>query len=375
MAIAGNLRTMSPGDLLQWLCLAQKTGTLVLTSRSVEKKIFFRKGRIISSASNDPREYLGQFLMSHGFITEEELRKAMEVQEQSHILLGKILVTIGAISEPDLLRLMRLKAEEEIYDIFLWDEGDFYFMDNELPTMQMVPLQVDATGIIMEGSRRVDEWGRIREIVPSDAWVPVLDRLLNVDAFSEAERVIVQAINGNRSIEEIILESRSSSYSVCRVVFELVRTGQAHLVGPGAAWSDAAPEATPSDEIAVLVGRAQTALHNGDFEKAMRHLKAALSLDPENEDVKATMRNAEGAIAGELRKTGIVATRVPRLTTALENMQHMNFSPNEGFILSRINGEWDIGSIIKVSPMREADALLIFHRLHKDGIVELSETR
>ena len=56
-----------PGDLLQWLSLGQKTGTLVVHNKSVEKKIFFKGGRVISSASNDPREYLGQFLMSHGY--------------------------------------------------------------------------------------------------------------------------------------------------------------------------------------------------------------------------------------------------------------------------------------------------------------------
>jgi hypothetical protein len=55
---------------------------------------------VISSASNDPREYLGQFLMSHGYLTEPELKKAMEVQQQSRILLGKILVMIDVISEP-----------------------------------------------------------------------------------------------------------------------------------------------------------------------------------------------------------------------------------------------------------------------------------
>jgi hypothetical protein len=94
MALSGNLRTMLPGDLLQWLSLGQKTGTLVISNQRVEKKIFFRNGRVISSASNDPREYLGQFLMSHGYITEPELKKAMEVQQQSGILLGKILVMI-----------------------------------------------------------------------------------------------------------------------------------------------------------------------------------------------------------------------------------------------------------------------------------------
>src|SRR6476660_10076148 len=113
MAVSGNLKTMTAGDVLQWLSLAQKTGTLVVHNKAVEKKIFFKAGRVISSASNDPRDYLGQFLISHGYISEAELMKAMEVQQQSGILLGKILVMIEGIEEADMLRLMRLKAEEE----------------------------------------------------------------------------------------------------------------------------------------------------------------------------------------------------------------------------------------------------------------------
>ena len=65
----------------------------------------------------------------------------MEVQEESKILLGRILLMINAISETDLLRLMRRKAEESIYDVFLWKEGEFHFIDNELPTADLSQIQ------------------------------------------------------------------------------------------------------------------------------------------------------------------------------------------------------------------------------------------
>src|SRR6266581_6731032 len=114
--------------------------------------------------------------------------KTMEVQHQSGILLGKILVMIDVIPEPDLLRLMRLKAEEEIYDIFLWREGDFHFIDDELPTMEMIPLQVDVTGLIMEGTRRVDEWQRIRLIIPNDTLIPTIARPLDGEPLDDAQK-------------------------------------------------------------------------------------------------------------------------------------------------------------------------------------------
>ena len=375
MGVSGNLKTMLPGDLLQWLSLGQKNGTLVVANKSVEKRIFFKGGRVISSASSDPREYLGQFLISHGFISEQELMKAMEVQQQSGILLGKILVMIDVISEPDLLRLMRLKAEEEIYEIFLWPEGDFHFLDDQLPAMDMIPLQVDVTGIIMEGSRRVDEWSRIREVIPHGAMVPIESRTIDVANLDEVERTVVKAIDGKRTIAEIELESRASAFVACSILHRLIRDGFVRLVEPGgekvAAVKEEAPfeEFSESDEVASLLSRAQQALKSKDYEKTQRLLKAAENLDPNQPRVRSAIKGAEAVILADLHAQGLKENRVPRIAKPISDITQMNFTPNEGFILSRINGQWDLGSLMKISPIREPDAMLIFYKLWKDGVI------
>ncbi len=391
MGVSGNLKTMLPGDLLQWLSLGQKTGTLLVSNKDVEKKIFFKSGRVISSASNDPREYLGQFLMSHGYLNEEELRKAMEVQQQSGILLGKILVVIGLISEDDLMRLMRMKAEEEIYDVFLWSEGDFRFLDDELPQMEMVPLRIDVTGIIMEGTRRVDEWPRLREVIPDDTVVPAIVKALPGDLdLNDAEQRVVEAIDGRRTIADIVLESRSSSFLVCSTIHQLIHSGSIEIVraaAPAMAAGVAGEEAAvpPSleeavlppgsfsehDEIATMLSAAQNALKARDFEKTQRLLKAAQNLDPNHPRVRSAIKGAESVIMAELRNQGLLDGKIPRVLKSLEEITQMNFTPNEGFILSRINGTWDVGSLIKISPIREPDALLIFYKLWKDGIISI----
>ncbi|PYQ27237.1 MAG: hypothetical protein DMF56_20900 [Acidobacteria bacterium] len=383
MALSGNLKTMLPGDLLQWLSLGQKSGTLVISNKRVEKKIFFRHGRVISSASNDPREYLGQFLMSHGYLTEPELKKAMEVQMHSGILLGKILVMIDVISEEDLQRLMRRKAEEEIYDIFLWTDGDFYFVDDELPQMEMIPLQVDVTGIIMEGTRRVDEWQRIRELVPNQGVIPVPVKEVDYTDLEEVEEPIVRAIDGKRTIADIVLESRSSEFVVSSTVYTLVRHGFANLVDPDTqkmariteemvvAAAVVPAEFSEVDEIQSLLNAAQAALKIRDYEKTQRLLRAAQNLDPNHARVRSAIKGAETVILGELRTQGVMDAKVPKVAKSLDEITEMNFSPNEGFILSRINGTWDIGSLIKISPIRETDAMLIFHKLWRDGIIAL----
>jgi hypothetical protein len=381
MGVSGNLKTMLPGDLLQWLSLGQKTGTLVVARQAVEKKIFFKAGRVISSATNDPREYLGQFLMSHGFLTEEELRKAMEVQQQSGILLGKILVTIGLITEQDLQRLMRIKAEEEIYDVFLWEDGEFHFIDGELPQMQMIPLKIDVTGIIMEGTRRVDEWPRVREVVEHDGMVPVVDKPVEPAAdLEDVQRTVLHAIDGKRNITEIMLESRAPSFVVCSTVYALVREGFVRVEDPTLAAAEKMQSQSGGfpkmfddvDEIQAMLNAAQAALKEKNYERTQRLLKAAQNLDPNHPKVRAAIRGAESVILAELHNIGITDSKVPKVVKTFEEIAQMNFTPNEGFLLSRINGTWDVGSIVKISPIREPDAMLIFYKLYKDGIVAFS---
>ena len=380
---------MAPGHLFQWLSFSQKTGKLVVRNATVEKTVFVQEGKITTSASTDPREYLGQFLMSHGYITEAELKKAMEVQEQSKILLGKILVIIEAITEDDLKRLMRKKVEEEIYDIFLWPDGEFEFVDAEKPKMDLVPMNVDLTGIVMEGSRRVDEWDRIRKVVTSQELVPIPAGKIATEKLNEAQKKIVDTIDGQRTIADIILESRSSGFVVSRTVFELVkgkkmtleerRRPEQEQAEPEAAAEPVVAETEVVEEPLVsgdaevdsLLHRAQGGLRGGEYEKALRLLKAAQNLDPDNAKVRASLKGAEALIVGELKKQGISDHKVPKLKKDLDEISTMNFSPNEGFILSRINGQWDLSSIAKISPMREIDALLIFHKLLDQDIIEL----
>ena len=372
---------MLPGDLLQWLSLGQKTGTLTVRNKAVEKRIFFRNGRVISSASNDPREYLGQFLMSHGYLTEPELMKAMEVQYQSGILLGKILVMIDVINEEELQRLMRLKAEEEIYEIFLWTEGEFSFVDDDLPKQEMIPLQVDVTGIIMEGTRRVDEWARIREVIPNDARVPVVAKTINMRELDEVGTTIVNAIDGKRTIADIVLESRSSRFTVCSTLHRLVRnnsirleevaTGKFQKVVQDGATTGTFEAPSEEEEVASMIQRAHDALKQKEYAKAQRLLKAAENLDPNGPKVRSAIKGAEAIILADLHGQGLHEASVPRVAKPFEEITSMDFTPNEGFILSRVNGTWDIGSLLKISPIREPDAMLILYKLWKDGIIAL----
>ena len=369
MGITGNLRTMALSELLQWLSLGAKNGTLLVEGHGIEKRIYFQNGRVASSSSSDQREYLGHFLVAHGYITEEELKMAMEVQEESSILLGKILVMINAISENDLLRLMRKKAEESIYDVFLWEEGDFEFIDNELPDQKMIPLSLDVTGIILEGLRRYDEWKRIRETLPTMAVVPRITRPLAFDRLSDQQKLIVPYVNGQRSIEEIAVQTHNSEFVVARMIYAGIRDGTMAVHQRSIGVEAPVAPRDRAAEIDQLVRRGREALAS-DPEGAWKLFRSAADLDPSDGRPRDAMRAAEDRLRARLAAEGVELHRVPVLKVPLDRLTSFNFTPNEGFVLSRINGSWDVKSILQISPIREIEVLLVFHRLLRDGVIE-----
>jgi hypothetical protein len=53
----------------------------------------------------------------------------------------------------------------------------------------------------------------------------------------------------------------------------------------------------------------------------------------------------------------------------MEELMNFPFTPPEAFIVSRINGIWDVRSIARISPFPEADVTRVFHKLHKSGVI------
>jgi hypothetical protein len=375
MGIVGNLRTMQLEELLQWLSQSKKTGTLEFRGDKVEKKIFFKDGLILASASNRPEEYLGHFLVSHGLISEQALSKAIELQEMTGMLLGKILVQKEAIGEKDLHRMLRLKTEESIYDIFSWTEGEFHFVDDVIPESAMVPMALDVTGIVMEGVQRVDEWRRIRAAVPNGDCIPVAVAQFDTRKLDAGEKQILELVDDSRTVEDIRLETHSSEFHVCRVLFRQHQEGTLKIIKPRRGHNTgshavAAAVAGPASGQALLEA-GQRYMEQGDWDLGLRHLRAARSLEPDNPDMQDALVLGEKRIREEIERAGVSLASIPKMMATMEQLTSSKLSPQEGFMLTRINGSYDIQSILKITPMAQLDALMVFWKLASQGFIKL----
>lgn len=386
MAITGNLQTMQLAELLQWLSQGQKTGALVIDDGAVEKRIYFRGGRIISSASTDPREYLGEFLVRHGHIEIDALNDAVRRQEETGMLLGKILVSSGAISEDDLQPLLQIKTREAVYDLFTWSEGRFEFLDDELPDKQMVPTELDVTGIVLEGVRRLDEWGRLRRAVPTLDAIAVKIKDGDDSKLAAVERRVLAEVDDRSTVREIRDRAHATDFSVCEALFQGVQKGRVKVIVPpwvdgggrkgGAGDGEAAggPGAAAAGveiDAATLLAASRPHLEAGRYDQALRRLRAARALAPDDREIGRAAEEGEHRIRQALEDAGVVPSAVPRLTVRLEELTASKLTRTEGFLLSRITGTYDIGSILKISSLPPLDALLAFHRLVESGHVVL----
>jgi len=110
----------------------------------------------------------------------------------------------------------------------------------------------------------------------------------------------------------------------------------------------------------------------GDYQKALEKFQAALEFDPQNKHATLFKIKIE-AILDDLGEVSEIPTdAVPRLKVTLSELSELDLDPQEGFVLSRVNGEWDVDSIMKICPMIEQDVLLIFKRLLDNELIELS---
>jgi hypothetical protein len=369
MGISGSLKTMHSGDLLQWCGNNLKTGTLRLKHGPIEKQLFFRGGRLFSSTSNSPRETLGQYLIRSGKITEEQLFKALIQQDRNDEPLGQILIKEGLLTEDELKNLLRLKTEETIYDCFLWTDGEFVFEDDQLPEHIPVSLPLDLTGVILEGARRTDEWQRIHEVFPSRFTTFAVDKAA-VDAageLSEEDQRILALADQGRNLAEIALEMHSAEFFAASRLLEYHQRGLLRV--------DQVPEEVPFEQ---QVGQLRERLREGvvfynasQYPEASRAFEAALEIDPQNKHARLFLLKIERVTKESPSTPPIPFETVPVLKRSADDLADMMLDPQEGFVISRINGEWDIRSILKICPMSESEVLLIFKRLHDEGLIDL----
>src|ERR1700686_1038996 len=373
MGIRGTLNTMSVSDLLQFLSSGRKTGTLKLGRGSIVKHIYLEDGFIVGSSSNNPKEYLGQVLLHYGKIDEPQLQTAMEIQRQSGGKLGVILSSRGFVSRQEVAEVLRTRTLEIIYDLFIWDEAHFEFFDNEPPPEDLIRIQVEVTSVIMDGIYRIDEWARYRTVIPSERTffelIPGWTQSLNA---SQEIRRILYHVEKRMTAAEICYNMHTSLFHACALLFDLVGKDIIRVAGeaPEAVEVSADLSALKLPKTVLeLLNLARAEIKENNAENALAIIHSALEQESKNAEAHRLREEAEQKFVAQVYQGGLSPRAVARILVSPEQLEQERLGPQEGFVLSRINGESDIESILSVCPFREADSLRMIKKLFDSGII------
>lgn len=359
MSLKGNLATMGLEDLLQWLAVGKKTGVLAIRGDVYIKTIGFEDGRILSASSTDPKEYLGQFLLAYNRINEAQLRDALAAQEDENELLGRILVSRNILTENEIRRIIQLKTEESLYDCFLWPSGEFEFMEGQRPDPRTVLLNLDVTGIVLEGARRRDEWKRIRESLRGGDAIVAADSeaIAEVLPLPAEDAELLAHVDGVKTVDHLVLELRSTEFKVSRHLHELVERGLVRVLQAGGA------KARGEDPLQ----KARALLDRKRLEEAQAEIRRVLQGQPSDPIANRMMKEVQS-----LQQAAGVALnleQVPELAVDLMELTHVDLSPGEAFMATRVTGMHSFRDLMAVAPFSEEDCKAIFSSLLKRGIL------
>lgn len=242
MSLAGNLKTIGFADILQLLTAGKKTGILHVQDANREKEVAFREGNIIYASSvNSSEDMLGSLLLKRGRLSKEDLERAVVLHKQSGRPLGETLVEMKVFTPEDVNECLRMQVEEIIYNLFSWPEGNFDFREGAEPTNAQFLLDLPTMSVIMEGTRRIDEWLEIEKVMPSN------DVLLKVVNFppSETEEITITVdefrmlpvITGERTAPQVIDMAPIGEFAAYRALYKLIVSGYVESAGRAATIS------------------------------------------------------------------------------------------------------------------------------------------
>lgn len=235
-----NIPPFTIAEVLQLLSLGNRTGLLTVTSKSNFCKVYFKNGAVIYVVNTKDRQRIGAKLVSYGKVTQAELDKAVEAQKSSGSTqrLGHYLRDLKLITEDDLQQVIMEQVKDGIYNLFEWDSGNAVFDHLQEPTgITDTDIKINIMSLMMEASRRVDEWDRIKGIIKSMDQIPAITQSLDTYVGTRPQsRVsidvyIMKQINGRKPLRDIVKDTGFSDFEVAELVCDMIINNVAQIVG------------------------------------------------------------------------------------------------------------------------------------------------
>lgn len=241
MALEGNLKDFSLADMFRLLAKGSKTGTLHVEREGADGKVCFRDGAVVYAASAGHKENLGKRLTKAGLITEKQLRQALGLQkiqkkEKANRKLGQILIDEGYVGESALEAFIAEQIADALFELFRWEDGQLRFEPDEYCADEDIGLTVSVETLIADSQKRLDQWKRIREKIPSmDTRFAMAggpgEKSIEIH-LKPREWMILCYLHGGRSVAELVELTGYNDFDAAKTLYGMYAQGLIEKVGP-----------------------------------------------------------------------------------------------------------------------------------------------
>lgn len=370
MTVHGSLGTMPAEDLLEWAARRRLSAPLTFENSGTTRSLVVEEGVIVWASSNRRDEQLGIILSRSGFVPERELAEALEARVETGVPLGKMLLMSGLITELDLVDILATKIREAVTDILTWTEGTFDVLPRGAPQTSGVNAQLPIDICLTVARRRAARLAEIMDVLGSDDvtfFVPPEAAPPPADPMEIIDRARLWELAGDRrSAGELAAVFRGERFSTYDALVGMIEDGRLSVDRRQRERANSALE---------LAAGARSRLRQGDRAGALAMAAQALHQDPSDADVRRTFAQAERARVAEIAKQLLARHSIPRIARQVtpQVADELALSEAELELAARVDGRWDLLSLIRSASVREAEALLAFARLAEVGVVELGQ--
>ncbi|KYF66354.1 DUF4388 domain-containing protein [Sorangium cellulosum] len=227
--MSGDVSAIPLAEILQLLQMQRQTGVLRVTTNRSSVTISIRQGLIdLVQARNSSDEFkLGRYFIERGVVTRERL-EALLREKMPNTLLGQVLVEAGVATNDDLVAVLERQSSELIYEVLRWPYGRFSFTREPFrPEVEQARLGLAVSALVLEGFRRVDEWRLMEGTINFDQ-VVVVDQValdgVGWGKLTRIEELVLGAVNGSRTVNEVIKESAVGSFDAIKTIYQFLQS-------------------------------------------------------------------------------------------------------------------------------------------------------
>lgn len=365
----GSLALMPLGELLDLMARRAVTGSLTCERGAVRKTLLVRDSAAVGASSNDPREYLGQLLINFGHLTEEQLAKAFQTQEETKVRLGKVLTMVSLVSADVVRQAVGIKIRETILDVFGWDSGVFTVEEGAPPPVDELDVSVPLADLAREAEFRATAWSAFRAAFPSGSCTLAVEGKpaqgpMGPDTVDG--RLLAAAAEG-KTIDEIGLVLHATEFHLYQRLFALAQRGIVRALPAPSAPPERGGEAVAASD---LLERARHLLAEDRAAEAEEAASRALELAPAMTAARGLLVEAQRRLAGSLR-AGLEPSKVPRRLIPASEIPLLRLSSAEKYLLAHCDGSRDLRGIVQVAPLSELEVLKALRRFVDSKVIEV----